>query len=77
LIALLSTAAVAWAQIGGDSREKSEKVSDILAALQAEPGKRIADVGACEGHRPAFSVRNIDASHSRRGSKWDREREVS
>ncbi len=38
-----------WAQSADDSREKFEKVSDILAALQAEPGKRIADLGAGEG----------------------------
>jgi ubiquinone/menaquinone biosynthesis C-methylase UbiE len=49
LIALLSIPAVAWPQIANESREKSEKVGDILAALQAEPGKRIADVGAGEG----------------------------
>lgn len=49
LIALLSIATFAWAQAADDSREKWEKVSDILAALQAEPGKRIADVGAGEG----------------------------
>ena len=41
--------AFSWAQIADDSREKSEKVSDILQALQAEPGKRMADVGAGEG----------------------------
>jgi ubiquinone/menaquinone biosynthesis C-methylase UbiE len=46
---LLSIATFAWAQAADDSREKSEKVSDILAALQTEPGKRIADVGAGEG----------------------------
>lgn len=49
LIALLSIPIVTWAQAAGDSREKSEKVGDILAALQAEPGRRIADVGAGEG----------------------------
>src|SRR5688572_14620840 len=49
LIGLLSVPAVAWGQIADESREKSEKVSDVLAALQAEPGKRIADVGPGEG----------------------------
>ena len=49
LIALLSIATSAWAQVADDRRDKSEKVSDILAALRAEPGKRIADVGAGEG----------------------------
>ena len=49
LIALLSIPTFAWPQVADDSREKWEKVSDILAALQAEPGKRIADVGAGEG----------------------------
>jgi ubiquinone/menaquinone biosynthesis C-methylase UbiE len=37
------------AQVASDSREKTEKVGELLAALQAEPGKRIADVGAGEG----------------------------
>jgi hypothetical protein len=49
LIALLSIATLTWAQVADDSREKWEKVSDILAALQAEPGKWIADVGAGGG----------------------------
>jgi predicted methyltransferase len=49
LIAMFSVSSVAWAQVADDSRDKSEKVSDILAALQAEPGKRVADVGAGEG----------------------------
>lgn len=40
---------LAWAQRAEDSREKTEKVRDILDALQAEPGKRVADVGAGEG----------------------------
>jgi FkbM family methyltransferase len=48
-IALLSIPILSWAQVADDTREKSEKVSDILSALQAEPGKRIADVGAGEG----------------------------
>lgn len=49
LIALSPVPALTWAQVASDSREKSEKVGEILAALQAEPGKRIADVGAGEG----------------------------
>ena len=49
LLLLLSIPRPALAQGGSDSREKFEKVSEILAALQAEPGKRIADVGAGEG----------------------------
>jgi ubiquinone/menaquinone biosynthesis C-methylase UbiE len=35
--------------VADDRRETTEKVSEVLAALQAEPGKRIADVGAGEG----------------------------
>jgi ubiquinone/menaquinone biosynthesis C-methylase UbiE len=49
IIALLSIPVFTWAQVANDSREKWEKVNEILAALQAEPGKRIADVGAGEG----------------------------
>lgn len=49
LLLLLSIPRPAPAQGGSDNREKFEKVSEILAALQAEPGKRIADVGAGEG----------------------------
>src|SRR5262245_52520650 len=39
----------AWAQSADDSREKTERVREILDALQAEPGRRVADVGAGEG----------------------------
>jgi len=49
LIALLWLPTFSWAQAAADSREKAENVRDVLAALQAEPGKRIADVGAGEG----------------------------
>ena len=49
LLLLLSMPRAVLAQIADDSREKFEKVGEILAALQAEPGKRIADVGAGEG----------------------------
>ena len=49
LLLLLAIPSLALAQGGSDNREKFEKVSEILAALQAEPGKRIADVGAGEG----------------------------
>jgi predicted methyltransferase len=59
LIVLLSIPTLAWAQAADDSREKSEKVSEILAALQAEPGKRIADVGAGEGF---YSLRTMACS---------------
>jgi ubiquinone/menaquinone biosynthesis C-methylase UbiE len=48
-IALLSIPILGWAQVADDSRDKTEKVSDILSALQAKPGKRIADIGAGEG----------------------------
>ena len=48
-IALLSIPSLSWAQVADDSRDNTEKVSDILSALQAEPGKRIADIGAGEG----------------------------
>jgi predicted methyltransferase len=37
------------AQRNADSRDKTEKVGDVLAALEATPGKAIADVGAGEG----------------------------
>jgi hypothetical protein len=46
VIGLSCVVAVAPAQVADDGREKSEKVSEILAALQAAPGKLIADVGA-------------------------------
>jgi ubiquinone/menaquinone biosynthesis C-methylase UbiE len=49
VIALLWLPTFSLAQAADDNREKWEKVTDILAALQAEPGKRIADVGAGEG----------------------------
>jgi ubiquinone/menaquinone biosynthesis C-methylase UbiE len=49
VIALLLIPLLSWAQVADDSREKTERVSDILSALQAEPGKRIADIGAGEG----------------------------
>lgn len=49
LSALTVVPGVASAQSAQDNREKTEKVSDILDALQAGPGKRVADVGAGEG----------------------------
>jgi ubiquinone/menaquinone biosynthesis C-methylase UbiE len=49
LVGLACVGAIASAQVADDSREKSEKVADILAALQAAPGKQIADLGAGEG----------------------------
>ena len=49
LITMLSMPSPSWAQTADDTREKSEKVGEILTALQAQPGKRIADVGAGEG----------------------------
>lgn len=49
LALLLATPTLTSAQSADDSREKSEKVNEVLAALQAEPGKRIADLGAGEG----------------------------
>jgi ubiquinone/menaquinone biosynthesis C-methylase UbiE len=54
LLLLLPIPSLARAQAADDSREKSEKVNEILAALQAEAGKRIADVGAGEGF---YSIR--------------------
>jgi ubiquinone/menaquinone biosynthesis C-methylase UbiE len=48
-LVLTGLSVVAWAQRAEDSREQTEKVRDILDALQAEPGKRVADVGAGEG----------------------------
>jgi hypothetical protein len=47
-MALLPIPALTWSQAAADSHEKSEKVGETLAALQAEPGKRIADVGGSE-----------------------------
>lgn len=49
LLLLLLVPILVRAQAADDSREKSEKVSEIFAALQADAGKRIADVGAGEG----------------------------
>lgn len=71
LFLLLSLPTITQAQVAADSREKTEKVSEILAALQAEPGKRIADVGAGEGFyalriaravAPAGRVTAVDVS---------------
>jgi ubiquinone/menaquinone biosynthesis C-methylase UbiE len=71
LFMLLSIPTLTRAQVAADSREKTEKVSEILAALQAEPGKRIADVGAGEGFyalriaravAPAGRVTAVDVS---------------
>jgi hypothetical protein len=63
-IALLSIPILSWAQVADDSREKTEKVSDILSALQAEPGKRIADIGAGEGSIRSASLENADCDRS-------------
>jgi precorrin-6B methylase 2 len=49
LLGLACAGTIASGQIADDSREKSEKVPEILAALQASPGKVIADIGAGEG----------------------------
>jgi ubiquinone/menaquinone biosynthesis C-methylase UbiE len=49
LVVLTVFSVAARTQRAEDSRENTEKVRDILDALQAEPGKRIADVGAGEG----------------------------
>jgi hypothetical protein len=49
LLLLLPIPKLALAQVADDGREKTEKVSEILVALQAEPGKGIADIGAGEG----------------------------
>jgi ubiquinone/menaquinone biosynthesis C-methylase UbiE len=54
LLLLLSIPTLARAQVADDSREKSEKVNEILDALQAGPGRQIADVGAGEGF---YSIR--------------------
>jgi hypothetical protein len=55
LLLLLPIASLARAQAADDSREKSEKVNEILAALQAEAGKGIADVGAAKDSIPSAS----------------------
>jgi precorrin-6B methylase 2 len=44
----LSVARLA-AQANSDVRGKTEKVAEILAALEATPGKHIADVGSGDG----------------------------
>jgi ubiquinone/menaquinone biosynthesis C-methylase UbiE len=49
LLLLLSIPTLGRAQAADDRRDKTEKVGEILAALHAEPGKQIADVGAGEG----------------------------
>jgi precorrin-6B methylase 2 len=42
------------AQVNSDVREKTEKVAEVLAALEATPGKHIADVGLGDG---SYAVR--------------------
>jgi ubiquinone/menaquinone biosynthesis C-methylase UbiE len=54
LVAFAAVAAPAWSQSAADSRDSTEKVSDILAALQAEPGRHVADIGSGEGF---YSIR--------------------
>lgn len=49
VILVLALSSSATAQINSAVRERSEKVNDVLAALDAAPGKVIADVGAGEG----------------------------
>jgi len=44
----LSVARLA-AQVNADGRDKTEKVAEVLAALEATSGKRIADVGSGDG----------------------------
>jgi ubiquinone/menaquinone biosynthesis C-methylase UbiE len=51
---LLTESPIATAQINSSARDRTEKVSEILAALDAAPGKVIADVGAGEGF---YSIR--------------------
>jgi ubiquinone/menaquinone biosynthesis C-methylase UbiE len=60
-VLLLATPTVAASQSADDNREKSEKVGDVLAALQAEPGKRIADLGAGEGFYTLRIARAVGA----------------
>lgn len=45
----LALSSIATAQINSPSRERSERVNEVLAALEATSGKVIADVGAGEG----------------------------
>jgi len=62
LALLLATPTLTAAQSADDSREKSEKVSEVLAALQAEPGKRVADLGAGEGFYTLRIARAVGAT---------------
>ena len=75
LFMLLSIPTLTRAQVAADGREKTEKVSEILAALQAEPGRRMADVGAGEGFyalriaqavAPSGRVTTVDVSEKHR-----------
>ena len=45
----LALSSIATAQINSSARDRTEKVREVLAALDAAPGKIIADVGAGEG----------------------------
>jgi hypothetical protein len=54
LLLLLPIPKLALAQVADDGREKTEKVSEILVALQAEPGKRIADIVRAKDHKGGF-----------------------
>lgn len=49
VIAVICVTGLASAQFTDEGRDKHEKVAELLAALRAEPGKRIADVGAGDG----------------------------
>lgn len=54
VVLLLAHPRPVLAQFPDEGREKHEKVAELLAALEVEPGKRIADVGAGDGF---YSVR--------------------
>lgn len=54
----IGSLSVLTAQRNTDSRDGTEQVNVVLAALQAEPGKMIADVGSGEGF---YSIRIAQA----------------
>ena len=48
------------AQVNSDGRDKTEKVAEVLAALEATSGKRIADVGSGDGFYAVRIARTVE-----------------